>query len=270
MILEFTKPYLCPMLPFDDIKQLLNEKADQYNRPAFIEDDPISIPHLFNRKEDIEISAFLAATIAWGQRPVIIRNARLLIEWMDFTPYDFIVNSTERDLEHFKGFKHRTFNGEDCIYFLKGLKEIYKKHGGLETAFTVAMENSGGDAGEAISIFRSKFFAYALPGRTTKHLANPSTGSSAKRTNMFLRWMVRKDDRGVDFGLWKNISTSDLCCPLDVHTGNVSRGLGFLNRNANDWKAVTELTSFLKIIDPEDPVRFDFALFGLGMYDGIK
>lgn len=258
------------MLPFDDIKQLLNEKADQYNRPAFIEDDPISIPHLFNKKEDIEISGFLAAAIAWGQRPVIIRNARLLMEWMDFAPYDFIINATEKDLAHFNKFKHRTFNGVDCIYFLKGLKVIYQNHDGMEAVFTQAWVDSGGDMGEAISLFRSIFFEYSEPGRSSKHFANPSSGSSAKRLNMFLRWMVRKDDKGVDFGLWENISPSVLCCPLDVHTGNVSRGLGILHRNANDWKAVMELTTFLKSLDPADPVRYDYALFGLGMYEGIK
>lgn len=258
------------MLPINDIKLLLNEKADQYNRSSFIEDDPISIPHLFSNKEDIEISGFLAATIAWGQRPVIIRNARLLMEWMDFAPFDFIINASAKDMEHFKKFKHRTFNGEDCIYFLKGLKEIYQTHGGMEVVFTQAWLDSSREMGGAISNFRSKFFDYLTPGRTSKHFANPSSGSSAKRINMFLRWMVRNDDKGVDFGLWEDISPSDLCCPLDVHTGNVSRGLGILQRNANDWKAVIELTTFLKSIDPEDPVRYDFALFGLGMYDGIK
>jgi uncharacterized protein (TIGR02757 family) len=258
------------MLHNEDIKQLLFEKADQYNRPAFIEDDPISIPHLFSKKEDIEIAALFSAIIAWGQRPVIIRNALQLMKWMDFEPYDFILNSNAADLKPFSQFKHRTFNGDDCIYFMRSLKALYQVHDGMESVFSDAWTRAEGNAAIAINEFRKVFLSFSPPGRTSKHIANPLSGSAAKRINMFLRWMVRSDDKGVDFGLWKNIPPSTLCCPLDVHTGNVSRGLGILQRNANDWRSVMELTSFLKTLEPEDPVRFDFALFGLGMYDGIK
>ena len=258
------------MMSNEDIDQLLNEKADQYNKPSFIEDDPISIPHNFNQKEDIEIAGFLSAIIAWGQRPVIIRNALKLMECMDFAPYDFILNANDSDLSQFANFKHRTFNGADCNYIIKSLQNLYTIHGGMEAVFTKAWETSGGDAGIAISKFRDVLFSIEPPGRTSKHIANPASGSAAKRINMFLRWMVRNDDRRVDFGLWKGISASELCCPLDVHTGNVARGLGILARNANDWKAVIELTSYLKTLDPLDPVKYDFALFGMGMYEGIN
>ena len=250
-----------------EIRELLNEKAEQYNQPDFIREDPISIPHTYSAKEDIEISGFLSATIAWGQRPVIIRNAKILAKWMDHSPYEFIMNSTEADIQHFSKFKHRTFNGVDCMYFIRSLQDIYKNHGGLENVFTQSWSDHKEDAGAAIHAFRDVFFSHTPPGRTKKHVADPLNGSSAKRINMFLRWMVRNDDHGVDFGLWKDISPSSLCCPLDVHTGNVARGLGIINRNANDWKAVVELTDFLKTLDPHDPAKYDFALFGLGMYE---
>lgn len=249
------------------IADLLNIKAEYYNKHWFIEEDPISVPHLFSGKEDREIAGFLAATIAWGQRPVIIRNAKLLMKWMDDQPYDFIMNAGKDDLSHFMNFKHRTFNGIDCIYFIRALQSIYRDKGGLEAVFGKHWNNSGGDAGIAISDFRDTFFSFEKPGRTSKHVSQPSNGSSAKRLNMYLRWMVRKDDSGVDFGLWNSIPQSELCCPLDVHTGNVARKLGILRRKANDWKAVMELSDYLKALDPTDPVKYDFALFGLGMYE---
>ena len=239
----------------EEIRKLLDEKSEQYNTPSFIEDDPISIPHIFTEKEDMEISGFFSASIAWGQRPVIIRNARDLMKWMDYRPFEFIMHAKDSELEYFRKFKHRTFNGEDCIYFIKALQNIYKNHGGLEAIFINAMKQNGNDMGKAIHEFRQKFFKGSSPGRTSKHIADPMAGSAAKRINMYLRWMVRDDGKGVDFGLWKNIPTSSLCCPLDVHAGNVARGLGILNRNANDWKAVTELTSYLKILDPMDNFR---------------
>jgi len=252
----------------DDIKNLLEEKARQYNKADFIEEDPISIPHAFSDKEDIEISGFFSATIAWGQRPVIVRNAKELMRWMDFKPFEFIKYARDSDLGIFKSFKHRTFNGEDCIYFIKALQNIYCNYSGLEQIFSNSMQANNNDIGIAIHEFRKLFFTVSPPGRTSKHVADPLGGSAAKRINMYLRWMVRTEGE-VDFGIWKQIPTSALCCPLDVHSGNVARGLGILNRRANDWKAVTELTSYLKALDPEDPVKYDFALFGLGIYDNL-
>lgn len=249
------------------ISELLDAKATYYNKHWFIEEDPLSIPHLFTAKEDREIAGFLAATIAWGQRPVIIRNAKLLMQWMDYQPYDYIRNAGAEDISCFMNFKHRTFNGIDCVYFIKALQNIYTNLGGLEEVFTNHWEEFNGDAALAISAFRNTFFSFADPGRSAKHVSNPIKGSSAKRLNMYLRWMVRKDEHAVDFGIWKGISPSQLSCPLDVHTGNVARRLGILKRRSNDWKAVAELTTFLKSLDPVDPVKYDFALFGLGMYE---
>src|ERR1051326_4114900 len=243
----------------EQLKEFLGEKCELYNRPAFIESDPVSIPHLFTKKEDIEISGFLAATIAWGQRPTIIKNATRLVQWMDMSPHDFILNATEKDLAPFKKFVHRTFNGSDCIFFMRALKNIYTKRGGMENAFR------GRDAKEAIAGFRKIFFSIKHPSRTLKHVSDPAAGSSAKRLNMFLRWMVRNDKRGVDFGTWNNLSPAQLMCPLDVHSGNVARKLGLLTRKQNDWKAVEELTANLRELDPSDPVKYDIALFGLGV-----
>ena len=253
------------MLPHSDLHNFLEEKHDQYNRPEFIESDPISIPHQFSRKEDIEISGFLTATIAWGNRKMIIRNANRLMGLMDRAPFDFIQNSTEDDLRVFENFVHRTFNGIDLVYFLKSLRYIYQNHGGLETIFS----NQAGSLGlkEAITSFHNLFFKLEHQNRTRKHIANPEKNSAAKRINMFLRWMVRNDNRGVDFGIWKNIPTEKLLCPLDVHSGNVARKLGLLTRNANDWKAVEELTVSLRQFDGTDPVKYDFALFGLGVFE---
>lgn len=253
----------------DDIRELLDQKAEQYNRPDFIADDPVSVPHAFSKKEDIEIAGFLAAIIAWGQRTVIIRNAMRLMEYMDHCPHDFLLDAGPHDLEVFKSFKHRTFNGDDCRYFISALGSIYRKRGGLESVFEHAWNSSGGDMGKTIHTFRQVFFEAAPPGRTSKHIADPLKGSSAKRINMFLRWMVRDDDKGVDFGLWKGIRPAALCCPLDVHTGNVARKLGMISRNANDWRSVLQLTGALREMDPLDPVKYDFALFGLGMYENF-
>ncbi len=267
----FYSPYLCRMgLSLKDINDLLNEKAAYYERPWFIEDDPVSIPHMFTAKEDREIAGFLAASIAWGQRPVILKNASRLMKWMDYSPHHSILNATPGDLEYFRDFKHRTFNGIDCVYFLEALQNIYRHYDGLESVFSEAWKDAGGDAGIAINAFRAKFFSRVDPGRTAKHVADPLRGSAAKRINMFLRWMVRNDEGGVDFGIWKQIPASTLCCPLDVHSGNVARELGILKRNANDWKAVVELTSYLKTLDANDPVKYDFALFGLGLYEGFR
>jgi len=244
------------------IKNLLDRKVDEYNSLEFIPKDPVSIPHMFNNKEDIEISGFLTAIISWGQRKTIITNATRLIRLMDHAPYDFIMHSSDKDLMPFKQFKHRTFNGEDCLYFMKSLQNMYLHYGGLEASF---IPPEGKELVEGIIQFRRRFFSVPFPARSAKHIANPSEGASAKRINMFLRWMVRKDECGVDFGIWKNIRPSRLYCPLDVHTGEVARKLGILKTKQNNWQAVEELTGYLRMLDPEDPVKYDYALFGMGV-----
>jgi uncharacterized protein (TIGR02757 family) len=250
-----------------NIKEFLDEKVVLYNNNSFIETDPISIPHLFTKKEDIEIAGFLAATIAWGQRKTIMNNANRLMQLMDMAPYDFVVNAGVNDYRSFQKFVHRTFNGEDCVYFLKALKHIYKKHGSLEQAFLNGMQKEDKDVRNSISGFREVFFSMVHPQRTRKHVSDPSAKSSAKRLCMYLRWMVRKDKCGVDFGIWKKIKPSQLCLPLDVHTGNISRKLGLLQRTQNDWQAVEEITGVLRRFDKNDPVKYDFALFGLGAFE---
>lgn len=252
--------FLDPIL----LKEFLEQKYREYNCERFIESDPISIPHLFSKKEDIEISAFLSATIAWGQRPTIIRNAQKLMSMMDKNPYDFILNGSAREFKKLDSFVHRTFNATDCHYFIRALSEIYQSHGGLEKVFTDGFYIDL-TVKTAIVHFRKIFLSFDPLERTTKHVANPLAGSSAKRINMFLRWMVRKP--GVDFGLWTSIPTSALMMPIDVHSGNVARMLGLLQRKQNDWMAVEELTQQLCIFDPTDPVKYDFALFGLGIFE---
>jgi len=248
-----------------ELQELLDEKFNEFNRQEFIETDPIQIPKLFAKKNNIEISGFLAATIAWGNRKMIIRNSHRLIELMDNNPHDFIVNHEDKDLHIFDNFVHRTFNGEDCKFFIKSLKNIYLNHNGLENIFVESFKKHN-NIKESLADFRKIFFELEHLHRTEKHLANVEKGSAAKRVNMFLRWMVRKDKHGVDFGIW-DIPTSELMMPLDVHSGNVSRKLGLLNRKQNDWKAVAELTENLKQFDSNDPVKYDFALFGMGVFD---
>jgi len=257
-------------LNMPSLKSYLDEKVELYNNSAFIINDPISIPYLFSKKEDIEISGFLSATIAWGQRKTIVNNAKQLIEWMDGTPHDFIINFTDQDLTHFRKFIHRTFNGTDCEYFLWSLKNIYQNHDGLEGAFCNGFNPAGENIKDAIIHFRKIFFDLDHPARTRKHIADPNMKSAAKRINMFLRWMVRNDAKGVDFGVWTKIKPSQLICPLDVHSGNVARKLGLLQRKNNDWQAAEELTNKLKLFDPIDPVKYDFALFGLGVSEQIQ
>ena len=249
-----------------DLKAFLDEKYLQYNCVNFIETDPISIPRRFTRKEDIEIAAFLSATIAWGQRVTIIRNANKLVDLMDGQPFEYLTNGSFDDLKRFDTFVHRTFNGIDCQYFIIALSQIYREMGGLEKQFADGLAIDG-TIKTAITHFRDIFLSYAPQPRTGKHIANPSTGSSAKRINMFLRWMVRPAKCGVDFGLWESIPTSALMMPLDVHSGNVARKLGLLQRTQNDWQAVEELTANLRLFDPADPVKYDFALFGLGAFE---
>jgi uncharacterized protein (TIGR02757 family) len=250
-----------------ELKEFLDVKVLQYNRPDFIESDPIQIPHLFSKKEDIEISAFLTATIAWGNRKSIINNAKKMMSYMDHSPYDFVINHQEQDLETLLPFVHRTFNGTDFITFIKSLRHIYKKHQGLESVFS--MENERRSLQSSIHYFKKVFFEIEHLPRTQKHVSDPLKNSAAKRINMYLRWMVRNDQTGVDFGIWKNISPSQLSCPLDVHSGNVARKLGLLKRKQNDAKALQELDNSLRKLDSKDPVKYDFALFGLGVFEGF-
>ncbi len=245
----------------EDLKNFLEEKYLQYNTTSFIETDPVAIPHLFTKKEDIEIAAFLTATISWGSRPVILRNARRLMEMMYMEPHDFLLHATLREMDPFRSFTHRTFNGEDCIFFLTSLKNIYRHHGGLESAFG---ETGSNGVKLAITRFRNIFLLHHPRHRAAKHVADPTQGSAAKRINLFLRWMVRKDHCGVDFGIWNIASPPDLMCPLDVHSGRIARMLGLLTRKSNDWQAVEELTANLRNLDPLDPVKYDYALFGIG------
>lgn len=252
-------------MEFDALSDFLNEKAAHYEALDFIPHDPIQIPHLFSKKEDIEISGFLVATIAWGQRPTIIKNANFLIQHMDMAPFDFITHFTSSDLHAFRSFKHRTFNFEDLTHFFNALQQLYAHQGGLEGAFShypKAMDKN-------ISHFKSLFFELPHAVRTEKHVSNPLKGSAGKRLNMYLRWMVRSHLRGVDLGVWKKIQPKDLYLPLDVHTGNVSKKLGILTRKQSDWKAVEEIMLTLKKLDPNDPVKYDFALFGLGVFEGF-
>ena len=246
-----------------EIFELLEEKYDKFNRKSFIDSDPISIPHLFSKKEDIEIAGFLTATISWGQRVTIIKNANELTKLMDFAPFDFVINHSKADLKRFNNFKHRTFNAIDVTFFMESLKNIYINHDGLEKVFSRFPE----DMKEGIHYFREIFFDVDHPERTKKHVSDPFNNSAAKRINMFLRWMVRNDSRGVDFGIWKSIHPKYLMCPLDIHSGNVARKLGLLNRTQNDWKATLELTQSLLKFDSDDPVKYDFSLFGLGVFE---
>ncbi|MBA3681889.1 MAG: TIGR02757 family protein [Bacteroidetes bacterium] len=252
-----------------NIKDFLDESYLKYNNRTFIESDPVSVPHLFTKKEDIEIAAFLSATIAWGNRKSIITNANKLMQWMDHAPHDFILDHSKKELKTFEKFVHRTFNGTDCIFFLNSLKNIYSNHNGLEAAFKNKIESGDLNLKHKIVSFRNLFLETKHLSRSEKHISDPSKKSSAKRLCMFLRWMVRHDKKGVDFGIWKSISPKDLCLPLDVHTGNVSRTLGLLKRTQNDWQAVEEITEVLRNFDPNDPVKYDFALFGIGVNKDI-
>lgn len=252
--------------PISNIQSFLDQKYLSFNCPVFIETDPIQVPALFTSKENIEIVGFMAATLAWGQRPTIIRNALKLVKFMNNNPIEFLLHTSEEEWEDLSGFKHRTFNSIDCQYFLRSLKNIYLNHGGLETVFTEGYNKNQTILG-ALVHFRKIFFELRHDQRTEKHVSNVEKGAAAKRLNMFLRWMVRSDQLGVDFGLWKQIPSSALMLPLDVHTGNVARKLGLLTRPQNDWKAVEEITGKLREFDPADPVKYDFALFGLGVFE---
>lgn len=248
-----------------ELKEFLDAKVLEYNHPKFLEDDPLQVPHRFVQKEDIEISSFLTATIAWGNRKSIINNATKLMGLMGNAPYDFVMNHTREDLEYLSPFVHRTFNGIDLAYFVSSLQNIYQNHGGLEAVFTEHQTKNSMQP--AISQFKEVFFELPHQSRTQKHVSDPNRGSAAKRINMFLRWMVRDNATGVDFGLWEDIAPAKLSCPLDVHSGNVARKLKLLKRKQNDAKALQELDRNLRKLDASDPVKYDFALFGLGVFE---
>lgn len=251
----------------EELKEFLDEKVAYYNHPRFVESDPIQIPHRFQLKEDIEISGFLTASIAWGNRKSIIKNATKMTDLMGESPYDFVLNHKEEQLEKLLPFVHRTFNGYDFIQFIKSLKHIYVNHKGLEYFFSKHITQESTQP--AIARFKEAFFENQHLPRTQKHISNPEKGSAAKRINMYLRWVVRNDGSGVDFGIWDTISPSILSCPLDVHSGRVARKLGLLKRKQNDAKALLELDQALRKLDPKDPVKYDFALFGLGVFEGF-
>ena len=248
---------------FARIEEILEEAYDRYARPEFILDDPIQIPRHFSDRKNAETIGFITATISWGQRRSIINNAWKLVQLMDEAPHDFIMNASEVELDRLSSFVHRTFNATDLRQFILSIRHLYTRYGGMEEAFLENGEIS--DMNEAISRFKRRFFEIEHQPRTLKHVADPAKGSNAKRINMYLRWMVRPADRGVDLGLWKKINTSELLLPLDVHTGRISRELGLLKRKQDDRKAVEEVTAALRLIDPLDPVRFDIAMFGLGV-----
>ena len=248
-----------------ELKDFLDAKVIEYNNPKFIESDPIQIPHQFSLKQDIEISAFLTATIAWGNRKMIIKNAQKMMALLGDSLYDFVMNHKEHHLDKFDGFVHRTFNENDIKQFIQSIKYIYLKYNGLEYIFSRYSKDTS--LQYAIHKFKTIFFEIEHLQRTKKHVSDPLKGSAAKRINMFLRWMIRNDNAGVDFGIWKTLSPSQLSCPLDVHSGNVARKLGVLKRTQNDAKALVELDTNLRKFDPLDPVKYDFALFGLGVFE---
>ncbi len=252
-------------MTFQERTDFLNEKVAQYNHPDFIETDPIQIPHSFSKKEDIEISGFLASTIAWGNRKMIINNAQKIMNCMDHAPHDFIINHTSKDLAVFEGFVHRTFNATDLQFFVQSLQNIYLNHQGLEALFQPKEEES--TMKEAFSRFHRVFFEPDHLQRTEKHISNASKGSACKRLIMFLRWMVRQDHGGVDFGIWKRIPAAKLTIPLDVHSGKTARALGLIQRKANDWKTLEEIDIPLRKMDAQDPAKYDFALFGLSVFE---
>ena len=250
----------------DKLKDFLDAKVVQYNRANFIQNDPIQIPHRFSKKQDIEITGFWTTCLAWGRRKTIINKATALFEMMDNTPYDFIINHTEEDLKVFERFKHRTFNATDTLYFIHFLRTYYKEHNSMETAFSQHIQPADPNVKNGLIGFHNTFFSLPeAPLRTTKHVASPAKKSACKRINMFLRWMVRQDGFGVDFGIWKTIRSSQLICPLDVHVERIARRYHLLRRKQSDWLAATQLTDKLKIFDPNDPVKYDFALFGIGL-----
>lgn len=252
----------------NQLKDFLNSKVEQYNTPAFIKDDPVCIPHIFNKKQDIEIAGLFAALFAWGNRTIIINKSRELLKRMDNVPHDFIINHTDNDLKKLLGFKHRTLNDTDLLYFVHFLQHHYSCNGSLETAFSDGMNLQDETTENGLNYFFKYFFSLEdAPERTKKHIASPGKKSTCKRLNMFLRWMVRNDRKGVDFGIWKKISPAQLVCPIDVHVARVADRFNLLKKNQIDWTAALELTTNLRQLDPNDPVKYDFALFGLGVVE---
>lgn len=255
------------LVPFrSDVIDLLEEKYLQFNAPGFIPNDPISIPHHFSKKQDIEIAALFAAILAWGLRKTIISKCHQLIEWMDYAPHDFIVHHESKDLRKLEEFRHRTFNATDLLYFIHFLRTHYSQHDSLEDAFLPGSLIEDNTIEHSLIHFHQYFCnSEFFPERTRKHIATPARHSTCKRLNIFLRWMVRKDHKGVDFGIWHRISPAQLVCPCDVHVVRVARALGLIQRPSTDWQTALELTYTLRLLDPQDPVKYDFALFGLGV-----
>lgn len=250
----------------EEKKDYLEGLVYRFNRPEFIPADPISIPRQFSRREDIEISGLLAAMLAWGQRKTILQKMQDLLCRMDKAPFDFVVNHEAVDLKRLEGFVHRTFNDTDLLYVISFLKQVYRRNSSLEKAFFSQEETGYNAVFHGLVRFRAQFMdCDDFPGRTGKHVSTPENGSACKRLNMFLRWMVRKDNAGVDFGLWKSIKPAQLICPCDVHVERQARKLGLVSRPKADWSMAVELTENLRLLDSEDPVRYDFALFGLGV-----
>ena len=248
----------------NDLREFLDRKVEEYNQHSFIVNDPISIPRLFTKKQDIEIAGFFAAVFSWGNRVTIINKSKELVQLMGNAPYDFCLNHSPKELKKLSSFTHRTYNATDLLYFIDFFKTHYSKNKSLETAFT----KNGTTVEEMLSGFHHYFFSLEhVPARTKKHIATPERNSSCKRLNMFLRWMVRSDNKGVDFGIWKNISPSQLICPVDLHVARVARGLGILKRKQTDWQSALELTKYLRTLDKNDPVKYDFALFNLGIIE---
>jgi len=252
----------------NSLKDFLDSKVELYNRRDFIKDDPICIPHLFSKKQDIEIAAFFASIFAWGSRKIIINKSKELMQLMKMQPHQFILHHSEKELKNLLQFKHRTFNTTDLLYFIEFLKYHYSKHNSLEDAFSKWMSAKDETIEKALIGFHHYFFSIEdVPPRTKKHIATPEKKSNCKRLNMFLRWMVRTDNNGVDFGIWQKIKPSQLICPVDIHVARVAKRLNLLLRKQTDWSAALELTTYLRTLDPSDPVKYDFALFGLGVVE---
>ncbi len=251
---------------YKEIQIFLETKVDLYNQPLFLKDDPISIPHSFSKMQDIEIAGFFAAIFSWGNRTTIINKSKELMRLMGNAPHDFCLNHTDNDLIELLAFKHRTFNATDLLYFIAFFKMHYSNHDSLEVAFTKWMQKKDETVENALNGFYHYFFSLPdIPERTRKHIASPEKNSTCKRLNMYLRWMVRHDKKGVDFGIWKKVSPSQLICPVDVHVARVAQQLQILNTNKNDWQTALDLTAFLRTLDKADPVKYDFALFGTGV-----
>ncbi len=252
----------------NQLKDFLDSKVEQYNTPAFIKDDPVCIPHLFSKQQDIEIAGLFASIFAWGNRTIIIKKCKELLQRMDNVPYNFVKNHSDNDLKRLLGFKHRTFNDTDLLYFIHFLHFHYSTNKSLEMAFIKGLSIEDKTTENALNWFFTYFFSLEdSPARTKKHIATPAKKSTCKRLNMFLRWMVRRDDKGVDFGIWKKISPAQLVCPIDVHVARVAYRFNLLQRNQIDWQAGIELTDYLRKLDFKDPVKYDFALFGLGVIE---